>query len=186
MGKSSENMEERPDESIHLMVTPLITWAKSTTPISPRRVPGIPQKGMERSEKSACPWRKILVFSKGTFSRENLGRKSTISKEKFLEFTKSVWTFKAEPATKIGHPAPFPVEPPYRLISLSTFEREVVLDPFMGSGQTGIAALQMKRHDVGYETNRGYVRLAERRLREFSFSRKVPRLFDLGKNRLSK
>ncbi|MGC8777440.1 MAG: DNA methyltransferase [Candidatus Caldatribacteriaceae bacterium] len=80
---------------------------------------------------------------------------------------------------------PFPVEPPYRLISLSTFEREVVLDPFMGS-QTGIAALQMKRHDVGYETNRGYVRLAERRLREFSFSRKVPRLFDLGKNRLSK
>ncbi|HHT9154052.1 MAG TPA: DNA-methyltransferase, partial [Candidatus Hypogeohydataceae bacterium YC40] len=60
----------------------------------------------------------ILVFSKGMFSRTNLGRKSTISREEFLEFTKSLWTFPAERATKIGHPAPFPVELPYRLIQL--------------------------------------------------------------------
>jgi len=70
----------------------------------------------------------ILVFSKNTFSREGLGRKSTISKEEFLEFTKSVWAFAAEPATKEGHPAPFPVELPYRLIQLYTFEGEVMLD----------------------------------------------------------
>jgi site-specific DNA-methyltransferase (adenine-specific) len=71
----------------------------------------------------------ILVFSKGMFSRENLGRKSTIAKEEFLEFTKSVWTFAAEPATKIGHPAPFPVELPYRLIQTLYLDGEVVLDP---------------------------------------------------------
>ncbi len=73
----------------------------------------------------------ILIFSKDTFSRESRGRNSTISKEEFLEFTKSVWTFSAESAKRIGHPAPFPVELPYRLIQLYTFESEVVLDPFM-------------------------------------------------------
>ncbi|MBP8639113.1 MAG: site-specific DNA-methyltransferase [Dictyoglomi bacterium] len=110
----------------------------------------------------------ILVFSKGTFSREDLGRKSTISKEEFLEFTKSVWTFAAEPATKIGHPAPFPVELPYRLIQLYTFEDEVILDPFIGSGQTAIAAIKTYRHYVGYDINESYVKLAERRIKEFS------------------
>ncbi len=107
----------------------------------------------------------ILVFSKGTFTRNSLsGRKSTISREEFLEFTKSVWAFPAEPATKVGHPAPFPVELPYRLIQLYTFEGEVVLDPFMGSGQTAIAAMRTKRHFVGYDINEEYVQLAERRI----------------------
>ncbi len=109
----------------------------------------------------------ILVFSKQMFSRENIGRKSTISREEFLEYTKSVWTFAAEPATRVGHPAPFPVELPYRLIQLYTFEGEIVLDPFMGSGQTAIAAIKTKRHYVGYEINEDYVKLAERRIREF-------------------
>jgi len=120
----------------------------------------------------------ILVFSKGMFSRGNLRRKSTISKEEFLEFTKSVWTFPAEPATKIGHPAPFPVELPYRLIQLYTFEGEIVLDPFMGSGQTAIAALKTRRHYVGYDINEEYARLAERRIKEFSLSLNAPQLFN--------
>ena len=112
----------------------------------------------------------ILVFSKGMFTRENfLGRKSTISKQEFLEFTKSVWTFPAESATKVGHPAPFPVELPYRLIQLYTFEGEVILDPFMGSGQTAIAALKTKRHYIGYEINKEYVKLAEKRIKDCKF-----------------
>lgn len=109
----------------------------------------------------------ILVFSKGMFGRESLGRKSTISREEFLEFTKSVWTFAAEPATKVGHPAPFPIELPYRLIQLYTFEGEIVLDPFMGSGQTAIAAIKTHRRYVGYEANEEYVELAKRRISEF-------------------
>jgi site-specific DNA-methyltransferase (adenine-specific) len=121
----------------------------------------------------------ILVFSKGMFSRGNLKRNSTISKEEFLEFTKSVWTFAAEPATKIGHPAPFPVELPYRLIQLYTFEEEVVLDPFIGSGQAAIAAIKSNRHYVGYEINGEYVKLAERRIREFSFTFNAPMLFQV-------
>lgn len=110
----------------------------------------------------------ILVFSKGSFRRENPnGRRATISRDEFLEFTKSVWHFPAEPASKVGHPAPFPVELPYKLIQLYTFEGEVVLDPFMGSGTTALAAIKSARHWVGYEIEAEYVRLAERRIQGF-------------------
>ncbi len=111
----------------------------------------------------------ILVFSKGAFKRQNLlHRKSTISRDEFLEFTKSVWTFSAESASKVGHPAPFPVELPYRLAQLYSFEDEVILDPFMGSGQTALAALKAGRHYIGYEIYPEYVSLAQSRILEAS------------------
>ncbi len=106
----------------------------------------------------------ILVFSKGRYGRGRSGGTSTIGRDEFLEWTKSVWSFGAEPARKIGHPAPFPVELPFRLIQLYTFAGDVVLDPFMGSGQTAIAALRAGRRYVGYDTDQDYVQLAERRI----------------------
>jgi site-specific DNA-methyltransferase (adenine-specific) len=110
----------------------------------------------------------ILVFSKGNFSRKKVAdRESTISKGEFLEFTKSVWTLPAESAKKVGHPAPFPVELPYRLMQLYTYSGEMVLDPFMGSGQTAIAALRAGRRYVGYDIDDTYVRLADRRVRDY-------------------
>ncbi|MDO9028305.1 MAG: site-specific DNA-methyltransferase [Candidatus Roizmanbacteria bacterium] len=97
----------------------------------------------------------ILVFSKDGFARKKpLVRKPTITKEEFMEYTKSIWTFSAERASKIGHPAPYPIELPYRLIQLYTFEDEVVLDPFVGSGTTCIAALKTKRRFVGYDNEK--------------------------------
>ena len=110
----------------------------------------------------------ILVFCKDTFTRLNPNkRKSTISKEEFLEFTKSVWKFPAERASKVGHPAPFPIELPYRLIQLYTFEGEIVLDPFVGSGTTCIAALKTNRKYVAYDIDKEYCDLAERRIKQF-------------------
>ncbi len=107
----------------------------------------------------------ILIFSKGSYRRGRPeDRKDTITKEQFLEFTKSIWNFPAESARKIGHPAPFPLELPYRLIQLYTFENEVVLDPFMGSGQTALAALKSSRRFVGYELNLEYQALANKRI----------------------
>lgn len=121
----------------------------------------------------------ILIFSKGTLTRiNNQKKKSTISREEFLEFTKSVWTFPAESATKIGHPAPFPVELPYRLIQLYTFEDEIVLDPFIGSGQTAIAAIKTKRYYIGYDINECYIKLAEKRIKEFRLASSTPTLLD--------
>lgn len=109
----------------------------------------------------------ILIFSKDTFSRKYIaGRKNTITKNEFLEYTKSIWTFAAEPARKVGHPAPFPEELPYRLIQLYTYSHEVVLDPFVGSGTTCLAAIKTGRKYVGYEIDEEYVRLAEKRIKK--------------------
>ena len=110
----------------------------------------------------------ILIFSKGTFRRDNpSNRLSTITRDEFLEFTKSVWTFPPESARKIGHPAPFPVELPYRLIQLYTFHGEVVLDPFIGSGSTALGAISSSRHYVGEDKSPKYCSLAENRIADF-------------------
>ena len=106
----------------------------------------------------------ILIFSKGSFSRDAQGRASTISREQFLQYTKSVWEFQAESARKVGHPAPFPVELPYRCIQLYTFAGDVVLDPFCGVGSTCVAAAKSGRRFVGYETNPKYVEAATQRV----------------------
>jgi len=123
----------------------------------------------------------ILVFSKEAFNRKKLPRKvSTITKEQFLEFTKSVWTFPAESARKVGHPAPFPIELPYRLIQFYTFRDEVILDPFCGSGSTCIAAIKAGRHYIGYDTEEEYVRLAERRIGEYKHQFTIPSFVERG------
>jgi site-specific DNA-methyltransferase (adenine-specific) len=110
----------------------------------------------------------ILVFSKGSFSQKRSGVESTISREEFLEWTKSVWTFPAISAKKVGHPAPFPEELPHRLVQLYTFKGDVVLDPFAGSGSTCLAARADGRNFIGYEINPAYVALANTRLNEAS------------------
>ncbi|MCE1246852.1 MAG: site-specific DNA-methyltransferase [Firmicutes bacterium] len=109
----------------------------------------------------------ILVFSKDSYSREKSDRESTITKEEFLEFTKSVWNFNPQSAKQAGHPAPFPVELPYRLIQLYTYSGELIVDPFMGSGQTAIAALKCRRKYIGYDINPEYIENAEIRIKEF-------------------
>lgn len=106
----------------------------------------------------------ILVFTKGPFARKPAG-KSTITKDEFLQYTKSVWQFHAESAKRVGHPAPFPVELPYRCIQLYTFAGDVVLDPFCGVGSTCVAALKAGRHFVGYDTDASYVRAALERIK---------------------
>jgi site-specific DNA-methyltransferase (adenine-specific) len=107
----------------------------------------------------------VLICSKGDFTRRH--GKSTIGRDEFLEFTKSVWSFPAESAKRVGHPAPFPLELPRRLIQLYSFEGDIILDPFAGSGTTCLAALQTGRQYVGYERHRPYVELAERRINEW-------------------
>src|SRR3989338_432808 len=93
----------------------------------------------------------ILIFSKEDYSRLKNGKRDTIEKEEFLEYTKSIWAFPAASARRIGHPAPFPIELPLRLIKFYTFEGDEVLDPFMGSGQTALAAVLAGRNYEGYE-----------------------------------
>ncbi len=111
----------------------------------------------------------ILIFSKGDYKRNRNKieieiKQNTIIKEDFMDCTKSIWTFNAESARKIGHPAPFPIDLPYRLIQLYSFETDIVLDPFIGSGTTAVAALKSSREYVGFEINKDYIKLTNKRV----------------------
>jgi site-specific DNA-methyltransferase (adenine-specific) len=116
---------------------------------------------------------RVVVASKGRFDRavkrakrEELGlpNRSTIDTDEFLEATLDVWEIPSERATKVGHPAPFPVALPRRLIELYTYADDLVMDPFIGSGSTAVAAVETKRHYVGFDTDAGYLAIAEARV----------------------
>jgi site-specific DNA-methyltransferase (adenine-specific) len=236
--KSSERMDEIPDESVHLMITSppynvgkeydsdltldeylhllttvfsqthrkLVTGGRACINIANLgRKPYIPIHAMvieimldlgflmrgeiiwdkSASAGGSCAWGSwmsasnpvlrdyheyILVFSKDSYAKSKSQiKKDTISKEDFIQWTKSVWTFPAVNAKKIGHPAPFPVELPHRLINLYSYEGDVVLDPFCGSGTTCIAAVQNKRNYIGYDINQDYIDLAQKRISNQKF-----------------
>jgi len=119
----------------------------------------------------------IIVLSKGSFRREKKDKVDTITREEFLEFTKSVWRFPPESAKKIGHPAPFPEELPYRCIQLYTFKGDVVLDPFVGSGTTCIVALKTGRHFIGIDIEEKYVKIARQRIKQILGTKKLTEYF---------
>lgn len=236
--KSSENMDEIPDDSIHLMITSppynvgkdydndltldeyldlltcvfsetyrkLVTGGRACINIANiGRKPYIPLHAMvieimldlgflmrgeiiwdkSASAGGSCAWGSwmsasnpvlrdyheyILVFSKESYSKSrSQTKKDTIQKEDFIRWTQSIWTFPAVNAKKIGHPAPFPLELPHRLINLYSYEGDTVLDPFCGSGTTCIAAVQNKRNYIAYDINEEYVKLAQNRILNHKF-----------------
>jgi DNA modification methylase len=116
---------------------------------------------------------RVIVASKGRFQRalkveerrqRGLPYESTIGSEDFMALTLDVWQTPAESARRVGHPAPFPIELPEKLIELYTFADDLVLDPFMGSGSTLVAASRVGRRYVGYDLDPGYVELARSRV----------------------
>lgn len=121
----------------------------------------------------------ITIYCKDMFKRENSAKKkNTISRDEFLEYTKSIWEFNTESAKKVKHPAPFPVELPRRLIQLYTFEGDIVLDPFMGSGSTAIAAIISDRKYVGYDISDEYCAVSNERIEKCMQQRKQQRLMN--------
>jgi site-specific DNA-methyltransferase (adenine-specific) len=115
----------------------------------------------------------ILVFQKPPFGRKKpAGREATISREQFLEYTKSVWEFGPQSAKQAAHPAPFPVELPERLIQLYTYSDEAVLDPFMGTGATALAAVKTGRVYIGYDLSEQYANTAMQRIDAFKSGKK--------------
>jgi site-specific DNA-methyltransferase (adenine-specific) len=116
---------------------------------------------------------RVVIASKGRFDRavaerarreRDLPSRPSSTSDEFMEATTDVWEIASESATRVGHPAPFPVELPERLIHLYTYRGDLVLDPFMGSGTTAVAALRTDRHYVGYDTDPVYVERAKARV----------------------
>ncbi len=160
------------------------------------------QKG--KSTSGSCAWgsfrspanpvlrdttERVIVASKGRFDRalpaaerqkQGLPWRSTITNDEFLAATVDVWELPSESARRVGHPAPFPVDLPLRLIDLYTYEGDVVLDPFMGSGTTLVAAAHTGRIPVGYDIDPDYVAVARDRLDEVEPRHQPPELTDDG------
>lgn len=108
----------------------------------------------------------IMIFSKQQFGRPKDDRNDTITKDEFLDYSKSVWEFQTASAKDVGHPAPFPVELPRRLIQLYSFEDDVVMDPFCGAGTACIAAAKSNRQYIGFDKEEEYVERARERIEE--------------------
>ncbi|WP_419919673.1 DNA-methyltransferase [Candidatus Poriferisocius sp.] len=116
---------------------------------------------------------RVLIASKGRFdravpaaerARRGMPSNGTAYVDEFMEATTDVWEIPPESATRVGHPAPFPVELPQRLIDLYTYRNDLVLDPFMGAGTTAVAAIRTGRHYVGFDTEAHYIELAQQRI----------------------
>lgn len=116
---------------------------------------------------------RVVIASRDRFDRalkrplrqeRGLPHEATIDTDEFLEATLDVWEMPAASATRIGHPAPFPVELPRRIIELYTYRDDLVLDPFIGSGTTAVAAVESGRHYVGFDTEPAYIDLARERI----------------------
>ncbi|WP_420431614.1 DNA-methyltransferase [Candidatus Poriferisocius sp.] len=116
---------------------------------------------------------RVVIASKGRFDRalppaeraaQRLPSEGTSFVDEFMEATTDVWEIPAASAKRVGHPAPFPVELPQRLIDLYTYRGDLVLDPFVGAGTTAVAAVRTGRHYVGFDTDAAYIALAEQRI----------------------
>jgi len=142
----------------------------------------------QRGSSGSCAWgsfqqpgnpvlrdltERVIVASKGRFdravparqrARSGLPSEATMTREDFMENTLDLWEIPPESARRVGHPAPFPVELPSRLIDLYTYRGDLVLDPFLGSGTTAVAAVRAGRHYVGYDLDGSYIGLAEQRV----------------------
>jgi site-specific DNA-methyltransferase (adenine-specific) len=144
----------------------------------------------QRGSSGSCAWgsfqrpgnpvlrdltERVIVASKGRFdrgvpakvrARRGLPSESSMTRDDFMENTLDVWEIPAESATRVGHPAPFPIELPARLIELHTYRGDLVLDPFAGSGTTAVAAVRAGRHYAAYDLDESYIALAESRVEQ--------------------
>jgi site-specific DNA-methyltransferase (adenine-specific) len=111
-----------------------------------------------------APVELIVIFYKKSWKKTSGSKKSDISRKEFMEWTNGLWTFNGERKKKTGHPAPFPLELPLRCIKLFSFVGDTVLDPFMGSGSTLVAASQCNRKGIGIEIDPGYCHTAVLRI----------------------
>lgn len=118
-----------------------------------------------------APVELIVILYKSKWKKHSGSRISDISRDEFMQWTNGLWTFNGESKRRVGHPAPFPLELPTRCIKLLSFVGDTVLDPFVGSGTTLIAAMQNDRKGIGIDIDAGYCSLAQSRVQSVEWER---------------
>lgn len=110
----------------------------------------------------------ILVYAKE--NKRHLGEKENIdiTREEFIQYTMGVWDMPAAKKSKVGHPAPFPEELPYRCMKLFSYKNDLILDPFSGSGTTCVVAKKLGRRYLGFDISADYVKMAQGNLNAIS------------------
>ncbi len=111
-----------------------------------------------------APVELIVLLYKDKWKKMKERAVSDITKEEFMEWTNGIWTFPGESKKRIGHPAPFPIELPRRCIKLFSFVDDIIMDPFVGSGTTLVAAALNNRRGIGNDIDLEYCKLAKKRL----------------------
>jgi site-specific DNA-methyltransferase (adenine-specific) len=111
-----------------------------------------------------APVELIVVLYKDHWKKTRGTKESDIKRDEFMSWTNGLWTFNGESKKRIGHPAPFPKELPYRCIKLFSYVEDTIFDPFAGSGTTLIVAQNNKRKTVGVELDTTYFELAKARI----------------------
>jgi modification methylase len=103
---------------------------------------------------------------------------SMLSKPEMQSWLRTSWTDIKGESTRKGHPAPFPSELAERLIRLFSFAGDTILDPFLGTGSTSLAAMACGRNSIGNEVDPTYIRMAKERLKVQSIRENNPKLFE--------
>ena len=111
-----------------------------------------------------APVELIVVLYKDEWKKTNGSKISDITSDEFKNWTQGVWVFKGESKKRIGHPAPFPKELPYRCIKLFSYQNDLIFDPFAGSGTTLLVAQNLDRKSIGTELDPNYFELAKNRI----------------------
>jgi len=172
-------------ESIGFDYMGAIIWQKKTTMNTTGGATVMGSYPYPRNGIVEIDYEFILIFKKpGQAPKVERERKekSEISKEKWKEYFLGHWYFNG--ARQNGHIAMFPVELPKRAIEMFTFVGETVLDPFLGSGTTSLAAILTNRNSIGYEINEEFLSVIKEKInsqkynlfKDFDFKIKKQRL----------
>lgn len=132
-------------------ITSRTAWGSFQSPSNPNLLP---------------PFEYVLVYYKDSPKKEGDKSNIDIEKDEFIRLINALWEIKPESAKKIGHPAPYPVELVKNLIKIFSYKYDTIIDPFMGSGTTAVAAISANRNFIGFELNNDYIEIANKRIKE--------------------